>query len=203
MVTAAKDPKTKVKVKVSTDRPQPAAAPEEEAPPPAASTAPQPEAPSALEEVSRQAEEHYEKYLRACADLDNFRKRAERERIEYLKYANEALIKELLIVSDNLSRALEHAGTGANQAALREGVEMTLKGLTDVLVRFGVCEVEALGCVFDPKVHEAVSVQETDQADNNTVINVAQKGYLLHDRLLRPAMVVVNRRPEGSDEGDS
>ncbi len=202
-MTAAKDPKTKVKIKVSADRPESAATAKEEAPPPAESATPQPEAATALEEISRQAEEHYEKYLRACADLDNFRKRAERERIEYLKYANEALLKELLIVSDNLRRALDHAETGANQAALKEGVEMTLKGLTDILARFGVCEVEALGCTFDPKVHEAVSVQETDQAEDNTVVNVAQKGYLLHDRLLRPAMVVVNRRPEGSDEGDS
>jgi len=165
-----------------------------------ARTDPGGEQPAGLEELERQAEQHYDKYLRACADLENYRKRAERERLDYLKYANEALIKELLIVSDNLCRALEHADTEANAASLQEGVEMTLKGLMDVLARFGVKEVEAYGCAFDPTVHEAVSVQESDQADNNMVTDVAQKGYLLHDRLLRPAMVVVNRRPEGGDD---
>jgi molecular chaperone GrpE len=197
-VTPAKEPTSKIKVKTSA---KPASSGKAGAPPPAESAAPQAEAPTSLEEISRQAEEHYDKYLRACADLENFRKRAERERVEYLKYANEALIKELLIVSDNLCRALEHAETTTDLTALKEGVEMTLKGLNDVLARFGVSEVQAQGCAFDPNVHEAVSVQESDQAEDNAVVNVAQKGFLLHDRLLRPAMVVVNRRPEGS--GDS
>lgn len=191
--------KTKINVKSAGD----AAAADKKRSDPAAEPALSeagPEKTGVLEELERQAEQHYDKYLRACADLENYRKRAERERLEYLKYANEALIKELLIVSDNLCRALEHADTEANAAALKEGVEMTLKGLMDVLVRFGVQEVEAHGCAFDPTVHEAVSVQESDQADNNMVTGVAQKGYLLHDRLLRPAMVVVNRRPEGGDD---
>ncbi len=191
--------KTKINVRSAGD---PAAA-DKPRPHPAVEPAPSeagPETPGVLAELERQAEQHYDKYLRACADLENYRKRAERERLDYLKYANEALIKELLVVSDNLCRALEHADAEANAASLREGVEMTLKGLMDVLARFGVTEVEAYGCAFDPTVHEAVSVQESDQADNNMVTDVAQKGYLLHDRLLRPAMVVVNRRPEGGDD---
>ncbi|MBU0515083.1 MAG: nucleotide exchange factor GrpE [Proteobacteria bacterium] len=192
--------KTKINVRSAGDT---AAAADKKRSDPAAQPArpdPAREQPEDLEELERQAEQHYDKYLRACADLENYRKRAERERLEYLKYANEALIKELLIVSDNLCRALEHADTEANAAPLKEGVEMTLKGLMGVLARFGVKEVEALGCPFDPNHHEAVSVRESDQAENNMVTDVAQKGYLLHDRLIRPAMVVVNRRPEGGDD---
>lgn len=155
-----------------------------------------------LAAAEAQAREYHDRWLRASAELENVKKRAERDRSDYLRYANEGLLKECLGVADNLCRALEQTGAGEEVKALKEGIQMTLDGLLTTLTRYGVKEVESIACAFDPNIHEAVSVLESDEADDNTVTAEIQKGYLLHDRLLRPSLVVVNRRPSGGDEGD-
>jgi len=146
-----------------------------------------------LEEKLQGAEE---KVLRVAADAENFKKRLEREKQEYARYANEKFIRELLPVLDNLERALEHATAGANQEGLVQGLQMTIKAFTEALERFGCTVVEALGKSFDPNFHEAVCQEESTEHPANTVLRELQKGYMLNDRLLRPAMVAVARSPD-------
>lgn len=154
-------------------------------------------APDDLEEklkaAERQAQENHDRFLRVAAELDNFRKRKEREVGDLRKYANQALLKELLAVVDNLERAL--ASSRENNAAegLREGVEMTLKELLKIFEKFGVQPIEALEQPFDPNLHEAVMQEPSDAVPANTVVRELQKGYLIRDRLLRPSMVVVSK----------
>jgi molecular chaperone GrpE len=126
--------------------------------------------------------------MRTLADFDNFRKRSERERQEARRYALLEPMRETLTVVDNLERALSAEGSAED---LKRGVEMTLKGLRDLLRRHGVTEVGATGAAFDPAVHEAVSRQEDPAVEVPTVLEELQRGYFLHDRLLRPAMVKV------------
>jgi molecular chaperone GrpE len=133
-----------------------------------------------------------ERILRERAELENVRKRAAREKGEALRFANEALVRDLLPVIDNLRRALEHARGGAAGGPIVEGVEMVMRSLTDVLARHGVREVEARGTRFDPSFHEAIGHVESD-GDPNAVVDEHQRGYVLHDRLLRPALVTVGK----------
>lgn len=132
--------------------------------------------------------------LRLHAEFDNYRKRSEREATSFRKYAQENLIRELLPQIDNLERALAAA---EGQDSLIDGLKMTLKGIHDVLARFGVSRVAAVGEPFDPNVHEAIAAQENSEVDDNTVLVEHQSGYMLHDRLIRPAMVVISKRPAG------
>jgi molecular chaperone GrpE len=148
-----------------------------------------------LEERVRQAED---RALRVAADADNFKKRVERDKQESIRYGNERLIAELLPAIDNLERALEHAPSDSHQDGLIQGVKMTLKRFHDSLGKFGCTLVEAEGKIFDPNFHEAVYREETRERPNNTVVRELQKGYLLNDRLLRPAMVVVASSPRAN-----
>jgi molecular chaperone GrpE len=135
-----------------------------------------------------------DKYLRLAAEFDNYRRRTLKERQDLLNYGSEALIKELLVTVDNLERALGHAQKteeGVEKENLLEGVELTHRSLLQTLGKFGVERVEALGQPFDPKLHEAVR-QVAAESPPNTVVEVFQTGYVLRDRLLRPAMVVVS-----------
>lgn len=134
--------------------------------------------------------------MRTLADFDNYRKRAERERAEIRRYAGSEMLRDFLEVVDNLERAYQAGGSGDE---LRTGVEMILRQVEDVLRRHGVERVPAKGERFDPVVHEAVSRQVSDDAEEPTVVDEMQAGYRYHDRLLRPAMVVVAVPP---DEGD-
>jgi molecular chaperone GrpE len=145
-----------------------------------------------LEERLRQAED---RALRVAADADNFKKRMERDKQESIRYGNERFIAELLPVMDNLERALEHAPGDYPGDGLMEGVKMTLKRFHDTLARFGCTPIEAEGKIFDPNFHEAVYREETQEQPNNTIVRELQKGYVLNDRLLRPAMVVVASSP--------
>ncbi|HEX2253564.1 MAG TPA: nucleotide exchange factor GrpE [Thermoanaerobaculia bacterium] len=131
--------------------------------------------------------------MRTLADFDNYRKRSERERRESLRYASADLLRELLEVSDNLERAVAAGGSAED---LKTGVEMTLRQLQDVLRRHGAEEVPAVGEAFDPALHEAVSRQEDPDAEEPRVVEQFQRGYRLHERLLRPARVVVAVPPE-------
>jgi molecular chaperone GrpE len=145
-----------------------------------------------LASAEQQAQESHDRFLRVAAELDNFRKRKEREISDLRKYANQSLLRELLGVVDNLERALVSARESGHPEALMEGVEMTLKELLKIFDQFGVKPIEALEQPFDPNHHEAVMQAPSDAFPANTVIKELQKGYLLRDRLLRPAMVVVS-----------
>lgn len=138
--------------------------------------------------------------LRLRAELENYRKRIEREMTSFRKYAQEGLIKELLPQIDNLERAIKHSRESGPDQALVSGLEMTHKGLMDTLAKFGLSRVEAEGQPFDPDLHEAVMRQEDLDHQENTVLQETQTGYLLHDRLIRPAMVIVSQRPEAPEE---
>lgn len=141
-----------------------------------------------------EAQENRDHYLRARADLENYRKRAQREKEDLAKFANEAILKELLPVIDNLERALQHAGS-EGEGALLQGVELTLGQFRKVLEKFGVAAIEALGAPFDPAHHEALGQIESSEHPANTVVQSLQTGYLLNDRLLRPALVLIAKPP--------
>jgi molecular chaperone GrpE len=156
-------------------------------------------------ELEKRGKEVEDRMLRIAADAENFKKRLEREKEEQVRYANEVLIRELLPVMDNLERALNHSEVVANQEGLVEGLRMTLKGFSDALARLGCVQVEAVGKPFDPKFHEAVSQVVSEDHPANTVMDELQKGYMLKDRLLRPATVVVARSTNtsaGSTQGE-
>ncbi|HEY7316841.1 MAG TPA: nucleotide exchange factor GrpE [Candidatus Binatia bacterium] len=149
-----------------------------------------------LDLKKKEASENYDRYLRQVAELENFKKRANREKDEAIRFANEALVKDLLPVADNLERALAHAKDGGNGRPLIEGVEMVLKGFFDVLAKHGVVAISAVGQPFDPTKHEAMAHVESNASDPNTVLEEYHKGYLLRDRLIRPALVSVAKTPK-------
>jgi molecular chaperone GrpE len=150
-------------------------------------------------ELEADLNEAQEQVLRTAADAENFKKRLQREKEEQTRYANESFLRELLTVIDNLERALEHSRAESDQDGLVEGLSMTLKGFLDTLNRFGCTQVEAVGKPFDPNFHEAVSQEESADHEPNTVLNELQKGYMLKERLLRPAMVLVSKRSSQQD----
>ena len=145
----------------------------------------------ALEEKSREAEANYDRALRAAAELDNVKKRTQREREEYIRFANESLLREILPVLDNFDRALEAARTASKAQGVVAGVELIQRELLKVLEKFGVTPYSALGQPFDPERHEAVQRVVRPDAPAMTVVEETQRGYLLNGRVLRPAMVVV------------
>jgi molecular chaperone GrpE len=130
-----------------------------------------------------------DRLLRLAADFENYKKRVARERDEYVTFANERLIKELLPVLDDLERALQ-AATQHEEAQLEEGVELVHRSLASLLARNGVKEISTEG-KFDPHVHEALLSQPSD-AEQGSVIDVVQKGYTIGDRVVRPARVIVS-----------
>lgn len=145
-----------------------------------------------LEVATAEAKETHDKFLRVSAELENYKKRVAREMEELRKFANQSLIKNLLPVLDNLELAIKSSAEGKNvDSCLLDGVELTRKEILKIFEKFSVEQIEALGKAFDPRFHEAVMQEETDKHPGNTVINELQKGYLMHDRLIRPSMVVV------------
>lgn len=161
-----------------------------------------------IEKMSQQAKENYDKYVRLYAEFENYKKRMVKDQADFLKSANERLIKDILPIIDNLERAVEHAkepseGTKEEPQdiqGLLAGIELTIKQFKDLLGNIGVEEVKSVGEPFDPTRHEAVSHVETDKHDNNIIINEFQKGYLLNNRILRPAMVSVAKRLEKKED---
>ena len=149
-----------------------------------------------LEEKEKEVKEHYDRLLRVAADFDNYKKRTTREKEEWTKFANEDLIKAILPFVDNLERAINHAKKVEDTGVLIEGVRLTIQQLLQALNKFGLSSFESLGKPFDPTRHEAVLVVPTDQHEPNQVVEEFQKGYLLNDRLIRPATVSVSKSPE-------
>lgn len=149
-----------------------------------------------VKEVQETADKNFDLYVRSQAEIDNLKKRSQKEKAELCKFSNESLIKKLLSVGDNLEKAIAHSENDNSLDALREGVELTLKGLMDTLEREGLESVKALGEPFDPSFHEAVSELQDNSAKPGTVIQELQKGYILNHRLIRPAMVIVSKNDE-------
>ena len=145
-----------------------------------------------VEAKEQEAKETYDRLLRVSADFENYKKRSSREMEEFRKYANQSLLKEMLSVVDNLELAINSSKDGnKTDQTLIEGLNLTLNEILRVFEKFNVKPIEAQGKSFDPAFHEAVMREETDDYPVNSVISEFQKGYLIHDRLLRPAMVVV------------
>jgi molecular chaperone GrpE len=158
-----------------------------------------------FEAKEEEAKEAYDRLLRVTADFENYKKRSSREMEEFRKYANQSLLKEMLSVVDNLELAITSSSDGKKpDKPLIEGLNLTLNEILRVFEKFNVTPIEALGKTFDPAYHEAVMREETDDYPENTVISEFQKGYLIHDRLLRPAMVVVAvpKTKTGKDKKD-
>ena len=153
-----------------------------------------------LEEKEKEAKENHDRLLRVAADLDNYKKRSAREKEEWVRFANEDLLKAILPFADNLERAVNHSKKTKDIQSLVDGVKLTIQQLLQALNKFGVSSFESVGKPFDPAVHEAMLVVETDKEKPHHVIQEFQKGYLLNDRLLRPATVSVSKPLEEIQE---
>jgi molecular chaperone GrpE len=143
---------------------------------------------TAGEEAAGPQDDHRDRYLRLLADFENFRKRTEREKADFFRYAVAGVLKDILPVLDNFERALEHAEEGDD---FHKGVLMIYKHMLDVLQKHGLKQIEDVAVHFDPNIHEAVVREEDPSVPSHTVTAILQKGYFLHDRLLRPALVKV------------
>jgi len=138
--------------------------------------------------------------LRSQAEFENYKKRMTKEKSDLLKYANEELVKEVLRTVDNLEMAISHAKEASQLDSITEGIEIILKQLLQSLDRFGVKGFNAVGERFDPTRHEAVVQVESAEHEPDTVVDEAQKGYFLRDRLLRPALVTVSKIPHDEED---
>ncbi|HEV7768189.1 MAG TPA: nucleotide exchange factor GrpE [Thermoanaerobaculia bacterium] len=145
-------------------------------------------APGSDEALRQENQDLKNRYLRTLADFDNLRKRTEREKADFFRYATSAVLKDLLPVLDNFDRAMEHSQADDE---FHKGVELIYKQLYDVLFKHGLRPIDEVGVHFDPNIHEAVVREEDSSVPSHTVTAMLQKGYFLHDRLLRPALVKV------------
>jgi len=147
-----------------------------------------------LEKLKDELAVEKDRVLRLSAEFENYKKRSSKEMNDFKKFANETIFRQLLTVVDNMERAISSAkDEGSDASFLLEGVEMTHKEILRILTNFNVKPVEAEGKIFDPAFHQAVTQQETEDYPENTVVVELQKGYLFHDRLIRPSMVVVSK----------
>ena len=154
-----------------------------------------------INELQQETEKNHDLYLRSEAEIENLKKRNQKDREEWVKYANESLIKEILPVMDNLEMAISHSQNENSVQALREGVELTLKGLRDALGKSGLEEVKTEGEPFDPNYHHAVSAQADESVQSGIILEELQRGYTFNKRLIRPAMVIVSKG-SGDDAAD-
>jgi len=159
---------------------------------------------ASLEAKEKEAAENYDRYLRAMAEMDNFRKRAARDKEDAIKYGNEKLIKDILPILDSLDRALHQASdmTARNNfEAFQQGLELIHSQILGCLERHGVEKVAAKGEEFDPDRHQALMQVETPKMESNRVVDEYESGYTLHGRLLRPSKVSVSKNVPKEDEG--
>ncbi len=154
----------------------------------------QPAVETALAECRAEAQKNWDLYLRERAELENYRKRMQREKEDLGRFANESLLREILPILDNLERAVAHAEQ-EQEGGLLEGVQMTLEQFRKTLERFGVVPVAAIGEPFSPEFHEAMGQMESSEHAPNTIVQEMQKGYTLNARLLRPALVMIAKVP--------
>jgi molecular chaperone GrpE len=157
-----------------------------------------------LEDAQQQSQENWDKAVRVQADMENLKRRTQKDVENAHKYALEKFARELVNVVDSLELGIQAATSDTPEVAkLREGMELTLKQLQAVLKKFNIEALDPTGKPFNPEHHQAMSMQPSDEHDPNTVVNVFQKGYLLNDRLIRPAMVVVSKGSDKKPEGGS
>jgi molecular chaperone GrpE len=157
----------------------------------------------ALQKSREEAKALRDRMLRVLADVDNQRKRLAREREEIVKFGQEKLLRELLPVLDNLERSLQHLPADSQDVAvagLRNGVQMVLNQMLAVLQNFGLKQFSAAGKSFDPQIHEAIERRSDAELPPDTIIEEIAKGFMLHERVLRPSLVVVSTRPEGENQ---
>lgn len=148
-----------------------------------------------LAQAQKRADENFDRYMRLNAEFDNFKKRMARENSDRLKYYNMDFIKELLPSVDSLEHAIEHGKKdNAEIKGLLEGIEMVYKLIQDTFSKFGVSQISAKGETFDPNCHQAVGTVESTEVEENKVVDEFQKGYYLHERIVRPAMVRVSKK---------
>ena len=158
------------------------------------------------EALAARVEEHKalnDKYLRLAAEFENYKRLMQRDQRDQIKFGNEQLLKELLPVIDNMERAIKAARENDGNSALVEGVDLTLKQLAGVLTKFGVQPVETVGLAFDPSTHQAVAHIPSETVPSNHVVDEFQKGYRLHDRILRASMVSVSSGSTNTQSEDS
>jgi len=160
---------------------------------------------SSADSQEKQAQEelqiYQDKYMRLAAEFENYKRRAQRDQSDAIRYANESLLKNLLSTLDNLERAIQCGKDAGASGSLLEGVELTHKQFLETVGKLGVRQVSSTGSLFDPSMHQAVAQVESETAEPNTVVEEFQKGYFLHDRILRPAMVTVAK--EESDQTET
>jgi molecular chaperone GrpE len=154
-----------------------------------------------LESMEQELKDSHDRFLRVSAEFENYKKRAAREMNDFRKFANESFAKAMLNVVDNLDRAIESSsGDNHSNSSVVEGVNMTLKEILKIFGQFGVKPFESLGKTFDPAVHQAVMQEESDNHPEKTILTELEKGYMIHDRLLRPAMVVVSKKTDSEKQ---
>ena len=144
-----------------------------------------------LESKTEEVKTLNDKYFRVAAEFENYKRRAQRDQNDAIRFANEKIFKDLLPTIDNLERAIKCGSEQSNGDGLLEGVELTYKQLLETLTKYGIRQISSQGDLFDPAMHQAVAQVESESAKPNTVVEEFQKGYFLHERILRPAMVTV------------
>ena len=149
-----------------------------------------------LEETEKSASENHDKYLRACAELENYKKRAARDREDFIKYGNETLIKDMLPTVDSMERALKHASDSEDFKAFADGLGLIRDNFISALGKHGVEEIDAIGKNFDPNFHEALMQVDGEKKEDNKVVEEFEKGYLLNGRLLRPSKVSISKHAD-------
>jgi len=150
-----------------------------------------------LAEKEAEAKAHYDLFMRERAELENFKRRMQREKSESIRFANEPLMRDLLPILDNLERAVNHAQGGGNGQSLVDGVTLVVRSFLDTMEKYGVTREEAKGQLFDPSKHEAMAQVEKVDVTPNTIVDEYCPAYWLYGRLLRPALVTVAKAPAG------
>lgn len=147
-----------------------------------------------VKKLKEEVKDKHEQLLRVSADFENYKKRSAREKSDLRKFANESLLKDLLVTADNMGQALSLLDSKYEyDAKIIKGIDLSLKGLLKTFDKFGVVQLDSVGKPFDPNYHQAIMQKETDQYPQNTVVEEFQKGYTLNGRLLRPSMAVVSK----------
>jgi molecular chaperone GrpE len=156
--------------------------------------------PASADKTVEECQALQDKYLRLAAEFENYKRLTQRDQRDFHRFANEQVLKELLPVVDNLERAIDSAKKNPESETIVQGVQLTLKQFLEILSRFGVRQISSIGSVFDPSRHQAVTRVEAKDKPENTVVEEYQKGYLLHERVLRPAMVAVAAGKESGEK---
>jgi len=149
----------------------------------------------AIKELDEKANVNYDRYLRALAELENYKKRVARERMDQMRYASEDLLREILPVVDNLERTIDHSHTDSDMHKVLEGVEMIQRQFIKALEKNGVAVLDKAPAPFDPNIHQALERVEDTSHPDDTVLTILQKGYILNGKVIRPAMVRVAKHP--------